>query len=457
MKNWRINLVFVLIFILGAVVIGRLVFIQIIRGDRYRAWAFGQQGDFDVSKSQRGEILFNNGQILAIDLAGAGKLRKYPQGSMASILAGFMGGEGKGQYGVEGYYDDVLNEKDIILTIDYNIQFMAENLLKTAKDNLDIEGGQIIVIDPNSGKILSLAAFPSFDPNRYFEVEDFSLFQNGAVQKLFEPGSVMKPITMAAALDQGKIDPSTTYIDTGSVRIGDYTIGNYAGRCFGKATMTEVLEKSINTGAVFAEKQVGNSVFMNYLEKFGFFNLTEIDLQGEVFSENKELKKGSVANFATAAFGQGIEITPIQLVRAFCAIANGGIMVKPYLADSGKDPELSSEKIISSNTASKIAAMMVSVVENGYVKSIRIPGYYIAGKTGTAQVPWSALGIDKKGYSDKTWQSFIGFFPAFNPQFVVLVKLDNPKASTAEYSAAPIFKELVKYIIDYKAIPPDYE
>jgi len=412
---------------------------------------------------------------------GEAVFRQYPQATMASQAIGFFGGEEKGQYGIEGYYDDFLQGKekiffsensqgsnkgaDIFLTIDYNVQFMAEKLLAEAKDNLDIEAGQIIVLDPNTGRIFALAHFPSFDPNYYSEIEDFQIFQNGAVQKLFEPGSAFKPITMAAALDQGKITPQTTYIDKGQVKIGKDTIYNYNNNVWGKQNMTEVLEKSINTGAVFVEKQLGHDLFLQYIEDFDFFEATGIDLQGEESSENREFRKGYEINFATASFGQGIEMTPIQLVRAFCVIANGGKLVKPYLVEKilqdgeiiETKPEISSNQVISLKTSSQITAMMISVVENGFGKGAGIPGYYIAGKTGTAQVSWSSLDIDKEGYSDETWQSFIGFFPALEPEFLILIKLDNPETRTAEYSAVPIFKELAKYIINYYEIPPDYE
>ena len=412
---------------------------------------------------------------------GEASFRQYPQATMASQIIGFFGGEEKGQYGIEGYYDDFLQGKeriffsensqasnkgaDIFLTIDYNVQFMAEKLLAKAKENLDIEAGQIIVLDPNTGRIFALAHFPSFDPNYYSEIDDFQIFQNGAVQKLFEPGSAFKPITMAAALDQGKITPQTIYTDYGKIKIGKYVIENYNERVFGEQTMIEVLEKSINTGAVFVEKQLGHDLFLQYIKDFDFFEPTGIDLQGEVFSENREFRKGYEINFATASFGQGIEMTPIQLVRAFCAVANGGKLVKPYLVekilqDGGiieTQIEISSNQVISLKTSSQITAMMVSVVENGFGKGARIPGYYIAGKTGTAQVSWSSLDIDKEGYSDETWQSFIGFFPALEPEFLILIKLDNPETRTAEYSAVPVFKELAKYIINYYQIPPDYE
>ncbi|MBU2544963.1 penicillin-binding protein 2 [Patescibacteria group bacterium] len=436
-----------------------------------------------ITEEQR--ILINELGIKGIYCREA-LFRNYPQKDMASQVVGFLGGEDFGQYGLEGYYDDTLRGKeeiekkkkgstasffsenidqlgkgsDIVLTIDYNIQFMAEKLLKKAKNDLSIDGGQIIVVDPKTGKILALAHYPNFDPNDYSSVENFDIFQNGTTQKLFEPGSGFKPITMASAINEEKVSPQTTYIDTGKVKIGKYTIENYNGRVFGEKTMTGVLEKSINTGAVFAEKELGHDLFLKYIDSFGFFELTGIDLEGEVFSENKMFKRGYEINFATASFGQGIEITPIQLVRAYTAIANEGKLIKPYVVDKiiknneiiETIPDVSSENVISSKTASQVTAMLVSVIENGYGKDAKIPGYYVAGKTGTAQVS------EGGGYSsDKSWQSFIGFAPALNPRFLILVKLDNPETKTAEYSALPIFKELAKYIINYWEISPDYD
>lgn len=391
------------------------------------------------------------------------RLRYYPQETLASQVIGFVDANGQGQYGLEEYYDEILKGspqgRDLILTIDYNIQFMAEKLLERAKENLEMESGQIIVADPNSGKILALAHFPNFNPNQYQEYAqkgDLKIFKNKATQDLFEPGSVFKPITFAAALNEGKITPQTTYIDKGQVQIGGYTISNYDNRVYGEQTMINVLEKSINTGAVFVEKLLPNHIFLDYIEKFGIFEKTGIDLR-ESFSENKEFKKGYEINFATASFGQGIEMTPIQLIKAYSAIANGGKLIKPYLVENLRDANFQPPQIISQKTSSQLVAMLVSVVENGFAKRAKIPGYYIAGKTGTAQIPFSALGINKAGYSEKTIQTFIGFFPAFSPQFLILVKLDNPKTRTAEYSAVPIFHDLAEYIINQYQIPPDYE
>ena len=422
---------------------------------------------------------------------GDAVFRNYPQGTLASQVAGFLNEAGEGQYGLEGYYDQSLRGErkveglkapwgqltsllnsgskaaDIWLTIDYPIQFKAEELLKKAKEDFDIRSGQIIVIEPNTGKILALADFPGFDPNKYKEyalAKKTVIFQNSAIQKLFEPGSTFKPITMAGALEEGKITPDTVYEDKGVVWLNGRPIYNFARKKWGKRTMTEVLEKSINTGAIFAERKLGDEEFLRYVKRFGILEPTGIDLEGEVFSKNRKLARGRDIDFATASFGQGIEMTPIQLVRAFCAIANGGKMVKPYVAERfsqngkvfKKKPLIEAEEVISSKTAYQLTKMLVSVVENGFGKKARIPGYYVAGKTGTSQISFSALGINRKGYSNETWQSFIGFAPAFDPKFLILVKLDSPKSRSSEYSAAPIFHDLAKYIIDYWEIPPDH-
>lgn len=565
MNHWRTNLIFIFIILFSAALIGRLIYIQIINHDYWRALAQGQQKIFEPFLGDRGEIFLQDSnssenlrplainksekfcyvspkeienkqetaenlskilnlseeELLAkfkneenlfvplkhrlteeelqnlteLNLPGVylreEEVREYPQQYLASHLVGFLGGKGIGQYGVEGYYDAALQGKegfiegekgpvgylifgsensqnskgsDLILTIDYNVQYLSEILLKEAQENLNIEGGQIIVMDPNSGKIIALANFPNFNPNQYSEEADFEIFQNGAVQKIFEPGSIFKPITMAAALEEQKITPYTTYVDQGFVKIGGYTIYNYDEVIWGEQTMTQVLENSINTGAIFVERQLGHNLFLKYVEKFGTFELTRIDLQGEVSSQNEELKKGYEVNFATASFGQGIEMTPIQIIRAIGCIANGGKLVKPYIVEKiitdGKIVEVQSEilndSVISQRTASQLTAMLVSSVENGYAKRAKIPGYYIAGKTGTSQIPFSSLEINKSGYSDKTWQAFIGWLPAFNPEFLILVKLDNPQAKAAGYSTTLIARDLMKYIIDYYQIPPDY-
>ena len=406
-------------------------------------------------------------------------IRFYPHDTLASHTVGFVNQDWVGQYGIEKYYEEYLKGKeglektirnvagylfsgskdtlrhgeDLVLTIDFNIQSMAESLLQKAKERHNIKAGTIIVIDPMTGAVLTLANYPTFNPNTYSKVQDLSLFQNPAVQSIFEPGSVFKPLTMAFGIDAGKITPSTTYQDPGVVRIGGYKILNYDERTWGERTMTQVLEFSINTGAVFAEAKTGHTTFLEYLRRFGMFAPTKIDLAGEIYSANKELKKGYEITYATASFGQGIEMTAMQLVRAYSALANGGYLPTPHLL---KQVMPLSEPVITERTSSQVTAMLVSVTENGFAKSARVPGYYLAGKTVTAQIAYSALGESKAGYSDETVQSFIGYAPAFQPRFLALIMLKNPETKTAEYSAIPIFQELAKYILDYYEVPPDY-
>jgi len=407
--------------------------------------------------------------------------RYYPQEKLLSSVIGFLGAENKGQYGLEEFYEEDLKAKegiiqdkkgsDLFLTIDYNIQFQTEALLKKAKENFNIKDGEIIVVEPSSGKILAMASLSSFDPNYYEEYaqeKNLAVFKNKSTLELFEPGSVFKPITMASAIEENKITPETTYKDLGCLEIDDYPICNYKQRIYeGELTMINVLEKSINTGAVFAQKELGGNLFLEYMEKFGLFEPTNIDIR-ETYSKNENVKSKREVNLATASFGQGIAITSIQLIKAYCAIINGGYLVTPYLVEKIKDSDSNvfypyqeniekAEQVISTKTSSQVVSMLVSVVENGFGKAAQIPGYFVGGKTGTSQVSYGSLGINQAGYSDETIQSFIGFAPAFNPKFLILVKLDNPETKTAEYSALPIFQELAEYIIRQYQIPLDYE
>src|SRR6185436_18713436 len=221
---------------------------------------------------------------------------------------------------------------DLYLTIDYNIQFEAESLLKDEQKKDDIDSGQIIVIKPDTGRVLALANFPSFDVNKYSQ-EDLAIFQDSTTQKLFEPGSVFKPFTMAMALQENKVTPNSTFVDTGFVKIGPDTISNFDHEKYGLQTMSGILEKSINTGAVYLSQQISHSTFLDYVDKLGINDKTGIDLQGEVTASNDVLKNGSAFGFATASFGQGIDMTPIQLVKAFSVFANGGKIAKPFVVE----------------------------------------------------------------------------------------------------------------------------
>lgn len=420
--------------------------------------------------------------------------RSYPEGEILAPVTGFVGYQGDllaGKYGVEGYFEEALagkkgsfsferdaagrliplakrekdeqeNGADIILTLDRSIQFTACNALKKTALKYGADDGAVVIMDPATGAILAMCSYPSFDPNNYQEVDDYKVYNNLAIFDPYEPGSMIKAITMAAALDVGAVTPQTTYEDTGSAEIAGYTIKNSDGLAHGIKSMTEVLEESLNTGAIFAAQSVGVKLFRNYFERFGFGKKTEIQLNTEKAGDITNLKYEKEIFMATASFGQGFTATPLQIISAFSAIANGGKLMKPYIVDEIKYPDGKAEKqapqflrqIILEKTANTLSAMLASVVKYGHAKRAQIPGYFIAGKTGTAQVANPETG---KYYEDKAIHSFVGFAPIDKPRFVMLTKLTNPKGiNFAESSAVPLFGEIAQFLLNYLRIPPAF-
>lgn len=394
-------------------------------------------------------------------------LRFYQYGSMASHVFGFVSsaeenGE-SGKYGLELNFNKLLagivgqingteivgseNGEDLILTIDRNIQSQAEEILDKLIKEYGASGGTVIVQDPKTGKILAMGSFPNFDPNSYFDYE-IKTFLNPAVQAVYEPGSVFKIITMAAGIDSGKITPETKYIDTGSVTFNGKTLQNWDLKAHGEQTMTGVIEQSINTGSVFAQRQIGPQLFYNYLIKFGLSELTDISLPGEVRGNLNNLKKGKDVDFATASFGQGVAITPIELINAVSVLANGGKLMKPIILADEK-PEIV-KQVISSQVAESVSKMMVSAVEKNVLAAIK--NYSVAGKTGTAFVP----DFNKGGYTEQVINTYVGFAPAYDARFVILIKLDKPAGSPlAGQTVVPAFRELAEFILNYYNIAPD--
>lgn len=395
-------------------------------------------------------------------------LRFYPFDDSASQVLGFVDSSETtetGRYGAELYFNDLLSGtnggvkngkviqpkagSDLNLTIDQKIQAEAERVVKKLISDYKAEAGSVIVEDPQTGKILAMGSFPNFNPNDYskFNIADF---RNPTIQALYEPGSVFKLITMSAGIDSGKITPDTIYTDTGSFTANGKTITNWDYTThgpYGQETMTNVIEHSINTGAVFAERTTGPDIFYNYLIKFGLNEPTSITLPGEIKGNISNLKNGKDIDFATAAYGQGVAVTPIELISAISAIANGGILMKPIISADDK-PQII-RRAISSDTANKVTQMMVSAVEKNIIAAI--PNYSIAGKTGTAFVP----NFGSKGYTDEVINTYVGF-PASNPKFVVLIKLDKPAgAPLAGQSVVPAFRELTQYLLNYYNVAPD--
>ncbi len=394
-------------------------------------------------------------------------LRYYPEGLYLSHTIGFLGFNKNGQtgqYGLEEYYDKELSgfvaSADLILTIDSAIQSQAGVLLlKTVKD-WQADGGSIVVMDPKDGSILAMASFPDFDANNYFSVKNPDFFINPVTLKRYEPGSVFKPITMAIGIETGAVTPETEYYNTGTVKVGDKIISNsIPDKILGWQTMVKVLEQSLNTGAVFVEQKIPKDVFIKFLKDFGIDGKTGIDVL-EIGGDLSVLENKRDINFATASFGQGVALTPIELIRALSAIANGGKLIKPRLVKkivyhNGENYEVKDEvprQIISSETSAKLINMMTKVVESGSGRRAGVIGYTVAGKTGTAQVP----DLKGGGYLDQYIHTFVGFAPAYDPKFIALIKLDNPKGVRfAESTVVPVFKELAEFIFSYLQIPPD--
>lgn len=437
----------------------------------------------------RGEIFAKGGMsgelaTLATNKISSGSLdhfsRFYPEGALASSVIGFLGFQDKtrtGQYGIEEYYEpwlsgrvglkNILNRvglgsgsvqgSSLILTLDKNIQFFVESKLDELVKKWEASGGNVIVQDPRSGAILAMADLPAFDPNKYSEYS-YGKFINSNIQETFEPGSSFKTVTMALALDSGAVTPKTSYFDSGEIKMSGYTIKNYDLKSHGWQTMTSVLEKSINTGAIFAMEKTGRDRFLEYLERFQFGSKTDIDLAGEVAGDIKNLYTGRPINFATAAFGQGVAVTPLQIVNAYSAIANGGKLMRPYIVEKiikpdGETiqirPEVISEPI-TPETSKTLTGMLISVIENGSIKKAAVPGYKIAGKTGTAQEP-----NPEGGYSEFLIHNLIGFGPAESPRFTILVRLDRPEGvETAAVSLADAFGDIARFLVNYYGIPP---
>lgn len=415
--------------------------------------------------------------------------RYWPGENLFSQLIGFTvlkENHLQGQYGLEEYFNQelagqsgwlkgerargyVINSGsqsiqpaqdgiDLILTIDHAIQFITCQVAKEAARDYEAEQVTIIVLDPNTSAVLALCNYPDFNPNYFEQVKDQALFKNSAINDTYEPGSIFKIITMAGALDAGKVTPETTYNDKGYLKIDDYTIKNVDNKVYQKPTMSEVLEKSINTGSVYAAQELGRKLFRNYVRKFGFGGLTEIELPGEAAGNIDNLEKRADIYLATASFGQGLTVSPIQMVNAISAIANQGRLMKPYLIsqtiDNGQksiqEPKMI-RQVISPQTASTLKAMMVSVLENGYGRRAQVKGYLVGGKTGTAQVAGSG-----GEYSEESIHSFVGFAPATNPRFAMLVKINNPqKGRFADSTAAPTFGKIAEFILKYYNVPPD--
>lgn len=444
-------------------------------------------------KSQVDETLKN--KIESLHLAGIGfednYSRFYPEASMAAKVLGFVGkdnnGDSQGYFGLEGYYDRQLRGKTGIafqvhdawgnpipakmsdfsgkidgrslnLHMDRVIQYILEEELKNGIEKYGADSGMAGIMDPRTGGILAMGAFPDYDPGQYQEYSD-ALYKNPFISDTYEPGSTFKPLIMSSAIDSGVISWETVCaICNGPVEIGGYAIRTWNDKYYPNSTMTEVIQHSDNTGMVFVGKALGLDRMLKYLKSFGIGDMTGIDLQGEVESGLRSRDEWYPIDLATAAFGQGVTVTPIELLSAFAAIANEGRRMEPHVVASIETPEGDTIKIppkvlgqpISSKTAKIMTEMLVNAVDKGEAKWAKPSGFRIAGKTGTAQIALAGH-YDPKN----TITSFIGFAPADDPKFVMLIVLNRPKTSIyGSETAAPVFFNIAKKILTYYNIPP---
>jgi cell division protein FtsI/penicillin-binding protein 2 len=406
-------------------------------------------------------------KIEALAIGGIGfekeQIRSYPEGSSSAHLLGFVGqdinGRDKGYFGLEGFYDLELrgragivrrekdafgrpilvaqikdeeehHGRDLLTTIDRSVQYIVEKELEKGLKRYGAKSGSIVVMEPE-GAILAMAALPAYSPARYWQY-DKSLYANPNTALAYEPGSTFKIAIMAAALNEGVVKPETKCDQCDGPRtISDYTIETWNDEYFPDCTMIEVIEHSDNIGMVFVGEKLGIEKLVDYLNRFGLGQGSEIDLEDSLVPDLRPEKEWGLIDLATASFGQGIALTPIQMTRVAAVIANGGKLVQPFIvkqiiSDGEKivvNAKLEKEAI-SSVTAKVMTEMMVNAVDNGEAKWAKPKGYRIAGKTGTAQIPVA-------GHYDeeKTIASFVGFAPADKPKFVMLITLREPSSS----------------------------
>jgi cell division protein FtsI/penicillin-binding protein 2 len=414
--------------------------------------------------------------------------RQYPEGSIAAQVLGFVGRDNNGLTGLEMYFDgdlagrpgtidterDTVGQEiilarrvvspprdgaDIVLTLDRFVQRTIERELADAVRKNKAVGGMILVMEPATGAILGMASWPTYtlDGSLQFKPEEEHLYKAVAVTNQYEPGSVMKVITMAAGLDKGVVTPNATVNDTGVAHYGSATIHNWNKAANGVISMTQVLVRSSNIGAQFVANRVGKEGFYQYLSGFGFGEPTGVELPGEVPGALRTHTSPGWApvDLATNSFGQGIAVTPLQMLTAIAAIGNDGVLLRPTLVreivvdGQVHRPEPHAvRRVISVETARTLRDMLVTVLEQTALQPYRIPGYRNAGKTGTADMPTNL------GYtSGKTFASIVSLLPADRPRLAVLIRIDAPEAIYGGVVAAPVLQRVGQQLLEYYRIP----
>jgi len=486
-----------------------------------------------------------NGDFLGIDMLEE-YYRYYPEGELAAQVLGYTNSAGVGQYGIEGFFNSSLTGKkgyftsqldgvgqqitvgdsvlepaedgaNIMLTIDRTIQLEIEELLGAGVEKYQAESGQAIVMDPETGAILAMANYPTFDPNSYGDVYELAeieilesdmaylydmgdeeeplywlylqvdpderirvfpdeddpskwysyenlygpeVYKNKTIQAIYEPGSIFKPIAMAAAINAQETTPNSTHSCTGPIQVDEFEIHTFNDSYHGAETMTEVLINSCNIGMSYVAQLLGRSLLYSYIQSFGFGERTDIQLDGEESGYIEYYEDWADSELVTHAFGQGISVTPLQMVTAVSALANEGVLMQPYVVDSveyadGSVTEYEPEIIrqaVTKETADLMTAMLTAVVEQGY-STLAFDDHYVAGKSGTAQTYKWGKALTGRG---TTIGSFVGYGPIDDPQFVILVKFDYPRADEwGANTAGPVFHDIADFLYSYYNVPPD--
>lgn len=464
-----------------------------------------ERGEFDAKASKKNDPYEElarrvpdrvGREIAALELQGVilerERWRFYPGGVLGAHTLGFVGFDGnvlRGRYGLERYYEDVLsrtesslyanffaeilqgvrtafgNERaagDLITTLNADVERELERTLKTLSERWGVRKAGGIIMDPNTGELYALGVYPAFDPNAFNEVQDQSIFGNPLVESVFEMGSIVKPLTVAAGLDAGVITADTTYVDNGFIESDGATIRNFDGKARGRVPVQEILNQSLNTGVSFIVGKLGKERFSDYMKKFGVGEETGIDLPGEVPGLVSNLESPRWLEHYTASFGQGVAFTPIATVRALGALANNGRTVTPHLVkairqENGIVRTIShgeGKQVIRPETAQEISRMLTVVVDEALVEGgIKLEGHSVAAKTGTAQIAKPSGG---GYYDDRFLHTFFGYFPSYNPQFILfLFALEPQGARYASQTLTEPFHELTEFLINYYEIPPD--